>query len=237
MPEFPTLASWITGTAALLWLLWRFLRHCERQTLADWGGPWRNRIAGLNVLFCRYYHHLRAEPLPLPPSGPAVVASNHLSGLDPLLMIAASPRPLRFLIAREEYERFGLTWLFRLAGCIPVDRERRPERALLEALRVLRSGEVVALFPHGRIHLDTDPPRRLKGGAVYLAQHADCPILPVRVGGMRFQGHILLAVLVPGRAWLRAQPLLDCRGRSREACLQRLAEAIEGDVADPQATD
>lgn len=228
LDDVPTLAAWAVAGALLLWLLWRFLRYCEAQTLADWGGPWRNRLAGLNVLFCRHYHHLRADPLPLPATGAMVVAANHLSGLDPLIMIAASPRPLRFLIAREEYQRFGFTWLFRLAGCIPVDRQHRPARALREALRALQAGDVVALFPHGHIHLDTAPPQRLKGGAVYLAQQAGCPILPLRVGGMRCQGHILAAVFVPSRAWVRAQPVLDCRGLSRDDCLQGLADAIQG---------
>ncbi len=57
-----------------------------------------------------------------------MVVANHISGLDPLLMAAASRRSLHFMIAREQYERFGLKWLFRMAGCIPVDRERAPEK-------------------------------------------------------------------------------------------------------------
>jgi len=108
-------------------------------------------IDGWLRLFCRYYHRLEYEPLPLPERGPALVASNHLSGLDPLLLITASKRPLRFLIAQEEYHRFGLNWLFRAAGCIPVDRKGRPEKALRRAREALQRGEVVALFPHGRM--------------------------------------------------------------------------------------
>ena len=214
----------------LLWLLWVFLRRCEALSPADWGGPWHNRLVGLTVLFCRRFHRLPPDLLPLPAEGPVVVASNHVSGLDPLLLIAASPRPLRFLIAREEYERFGLTWLFRLAGCIPVDRSGRPERALREALRVLANGEVVAVFPHGKIHLDSDPPRKLKGGAVRLAQRIGCPIQPLRVEGVRGEGHTLLAVLMRSRAWIRVFPPLDCRALSEQDCLQQLTQILQGEL-------
>ncbi len=215
---------------ALWWLLVRFLRRCEVASPADWGGPWHNRLVGMTVLFCRHFHRLPADLLPLPAEGPVVVASNHVSGLDPLLLIAASPRPLRFLIAREEYERFGLTWLFRLAGCIPVDRSGRPERALREALRALGNGEVVVVFPHGKIHLDTDPPRRIKGGAGRLAQRVGCPILPLRVEGVRGEGHTLLAVLLRSRAWIRVFPLLDCRQVSEQDCLQQLTQILQGEA-------
>lgn len=210
------------------WAAWRFLRYCETLSPADWGGRWQNRLVGITVLICRRFHRLPAVQLPLPASGPAVLASNHVSGLDPLLLITASPRPLRFLIAREEYARFGLTWLFRLAGCIPVDRSGRPERALREALRVLGEGEVIAVFPHGRIHLDRDPPRRIKGGAVRLAQRVGCPILPVRVEGVRGEGHTLLAVLLRSRARLRVFPPMDCHERPERDCLHELAERLQG---------
>lgn len=220
--------SLAAGVIFLGLLLWRFLRRCERLSPADWGGRWPNRLVGLMVYFCRYFHRLPAMLLPLPAQGPVVVACNHVSGLDPLLLIAASPRPLRFLIAREEYERFGLTWLFRLAGCIPVDRTGRPERAMREALAVLEAGEVIALFPHGKIHLDSDPPRRIKGGAVRLAQRVECPILPLRVEGVRGEGQTVLAVVRRSRAQIRVFPQLDCQTCSERDCLHVLTETLQG---------
>jgi 1-acyl-sn-glycerol-3-phosphate acyltransferase len=215
----------------LLWLIGRaFLRACETACQADWGGFWRNRIAGGISLFCRYVHHFRDQCIPLPETGCALVAANHISGLDPLLLIAASPRPLRFLIAREEYERFGLNWLFRLGNCIPVDREKRPERALREALQALAAGEVVVVFPHGRIHLDSDPPRRLKGGVVRLAQRTGCPIYPVRVDDVRAAGYTFWGAIIPGYARLKTLPPLHCRGLGHDECLAKLAALLEVSV-------
>lgn len=217
---------WLLFAAAVLWLLYLGARACEAATQADWGDPWTTRIAGFITLFCHYVHRFQYEPIPLPAEGSALVASNHISGLDPFLLIAASPRPLRFLIAREEYERFGLNWLFRRAQCIPVDRERNPERALREALRALRAGDVVAVFPQGRIHLPTEGRRKLKGGVVRLAHQCDCTIYPVRVTDVRAAGQTVLAVFLPSRARLNTFAELDCRELAHEDCLRLLAERL-----------
>ena len=207
-------------------LIYSLLRSLETFSAADWGSRKVNRIAGFISLFCRYLHGFQFEPLPLPSTGGALVASNHMSGLDPFLLIAASPRPLRFLIAREQYERFGMSWLFRLGKCIPVDRDKRPERALREALMALEQGDVVAVFPHGGIHLDSDPPRKLKGGVIFLAQKAHCSIYPVRVDDVRGAGHTALALLIPSNSSLKAFPALDCDGSDQGDCLDKLTSVL-----------
>lgn len=208
---------------AALWLIGRRLRAANHT---DWGSPWLNRLDGLNRLFCRHYHRLQHDEIPLPEQGPALLVSNHVSGLDPLLLIAAARRPLRFIIATEEYQRFGLKWLFRAIGCIPVSRERNPEQALREALRALQDGEVVALFPHGRIHLDDDPERPLKGGVQRLAEMSGAAIYAVRLEGVRGKGRTLSAVWLRSRARMTSYGPL---GRDEHAdCLQRLATMLSG---------
>lgn len=221
---------WIS-LPVLCWLLYQFLNRCETASLADWGSRGKNRLAGLATLICRRWHRFQYERLPLPEHGGVLVAANHISGLDPLLLITASPRPLRFLIAREQYERYGLSWLFRLAGCIPVDRDKQPERALREALRALADGDVIVLFPHGGIHLDTDPPRKLKGGVARLAHKSGAPVCAVRLDDVRGAGHTLMAVLIPSSARLKAFPLLDCSELGHDECLARLGEMLEAPVA------
>ena len=70
----------------LLWLLrWavlRFIRVCKAANNVDWGNAGNNVIVGFIVLFCRYVHRFQFEPIPLPESGAALVAANHISGLD-----------------------------------------------------------------------------------------------------------------------------------------------------------
>ncbi|MBE0510980.1 MAG: 1-acyl-sn-glycerol-3-phosphate acyltransferase [Chromatiales bacterium] len=213
---------WLILIPALMLLAWWLAGQAE----ADWGHWYLQPLDGLNRLFCRHYHRLQGEPIPLPEQGGAIVVANHLSGLDPMLLLAASPRPLRFLIAAEEYRRFGFTWLFRAVGCIPVDRHGRPEKAFREALKALQAGEVIAIFPHGKIHLDNAPRRRLKPGAVRLAELANCPIYPVRLDGMQAQGEIFTPVFRRAHARLASRPPRQCAVGQAEDCLQRLEQDL-----------
>lgn len=214
------------GLAGLWWLARRLCAMCETANTTDWGNAWLNRLDGLNRLFCLYHHRLNHDLIVLPPQGGALLASNHVSGLDPLLIIAAAQRPIRFIIAQEEYDRFGLNWLFRALGCIPVSRDQRPEFALRVALRALEAGEVVALFPHGGIHLDSDPPRGLKAGVVRLATLSGCPIYPLRITGVKGAGQVLSAVAWRSHARLVGFPALTCAGRTTEDCLSELAQLL-----------
>jgi 1-acyl-sn-glycerol-3-phosphate acyltransferase len=204
------------------------LALCRRPDGPDWGSGWLNCLDRLNQWFCRRYHRLSFNPIPLPAAGPAVVVANHVSGLDALLMVAASARPLRFIIAREEYQRFGLTWVFRAIGCIPVERERRPQAALLNAMRALEAGEVVAVFPEGRFRAPNERPGPLKGGAVWLAQAVACPIYPVRIEGIGRPGHILGALVRRSRARLTSLSPLSCNRLTETECLNRLSEVLFG---------
>ncbi len=207
---------------------WRLYRMCQAASEADWGHPLLNGVDGLNRILCHRYHRLRHDSISLPRQGPALLVSNHISGLDPLLMIAACRRPLRFIIATEEFERYGLNWLYKAVGCIPVDRSGRPEQALRAALRALQQGEVIALFPHGRIHLDNHPPRKLKGGVAWLARRTACPIVPLRIAGVRGHGRVLTAVVIRSQATVSAYPPVYCHDADHDDCLDQLATFIEG---------
>lgn len=162
----------------------------------------------------------------LPESGPAIVVSNHISGLDPLVQLTACKRPLRFMIAREQYNRFGLKWLFKAVGCIPVDRTNRPERALREAFKALSQGEVVAIFPHGHIHWPPIPHRKIKGGAIRLAKKADCLLYPLYIDGVALKGHTLLSVPVRSHLQVEILPVIDCSHDEYQECLDRLAQIL-----------
>ena len=199
----------------LLWLGHRF-------NGADWGNPVVNIIDGWLRFLCRYYHRFQYQAIPLPEQGAALIAGNHISGLDPLLIIAACQRPVRFMIAREQYELFGLQWLFRAVKCIPVERTGRPERAFRAALTALQEGDVVGVFPEGGIHSSDKPPKHLKTGVARLARLANTPVYPVRVSGISGEGHVILAVIIPSRARLQSFTPLDCVELEQQQCLHDL---------------
>ncbi len=217
----------------VLFFRWLF-RKAEAANVADWGSKWQNRIDGLNRLFLRNYHKCQIEPVPLPEEGPALVVANHISGLDPMLMIAACQRPVHFIIAAEQYYRFGLTWLFRLSGCIPVDRSSRDDSAFRAALQALREGKVVGLFPEGGMHQPGKGPKRLKRGVARLAKLSGSPVYPMHVSGVSLPGHVLPAVIWPNQARLQSHPPVDCASLEERECLEQLAQILKN--SEPQAT-
>jgi 1-acyl-sn-glycerol-3-phosphate acyltransferase len=212
---------------AIVGLLFHWLfRRADAANVADWGGKWKNRLDGLNRLFLRRYHKCHIDLVPLPDQGPALVVANHISGLDPMMMIAACQRPVHFIIASEQYYRFGLNWLFRLGGCIPVDRSGRDDRAFRAALQALREGKVVGLFPEGGIHLPGKGPKRLKRGVARLAKLSKAPVYPMRVSGVSLPGHVLPAVLWPNAARLESYPPVACEAQEERECLEQLAQIL-----------
>jgi 1-acyl-sn-glycerol-3-phosphate acyltransferase len=117
-------------------------------------------------------------------------------------------------------------------GCIPVDRERSPEKAMRQAFKALREGEVVALFPHGKIHLDSDPPRRTKAGAARLAAISEAPVVPLRLSGAACQGHVVSPVFIRGRAVVETLPLIEAQECSSDELYQAIEEAVNGEGKD-----
>ncbi len=211
----------------VLFLLARFIIIVRKANLTDWGNPVLNFLEGLNRLFCEKYHRLNRLKIQLPEQEAAIVVANHYSGLDPMLLIASSRRPLRFLIAKEQYERFGLRWLFKAVGCIPVDRKGRPDIAMRAALNALSSNEVIAIFPHGKIHLPHHPQTSLKPGAARLAEKIGCSIYPVRLSGMLGQGHIFKSVVARGNAAIALCDVINSQDLSIEQINQLIENCID----------
>jgi 1-acyl-sn-glycerol-3-phosphate acyltransferase len=206
--------------------IFSLFRLFDAANEVDWGPRWLNRIDGFIRLLCRHFHRLSPSPIVLPDRGAAILVSNHVSGLDALALIAATKRPLRFLIAREEYERRGLHWVLRAAGCIPVDRENRPERAYREALRALASGEVVAVFPHGGIRWPVNPHTPLKAGAVQLAQRSKSLLYPVYIDGIKGKGRNISAILMRSNLSVKSFPAIDCTHLEVDEGVRHLAQLL-----------
>jgi 1-acyl-sn-glycerol-3-phosphate acyltransferase len=133
----------------------------------------------------------------LPRHGPLIVAANHASSADPVLIGAflndKLGRPVNWLGKRELVE-FGLTgWAFRIAGIHPVDRDAADLEAFRTAMRILEAGQVLAVFPEGTRSRD-GALQQVREGVGMLALRSGAPVLPV-------------AVIDSDRAWPRGQLL------------------------------
>jgi 1-acyl-sn-glycerol-3-phosphate acyltransferase len=220
MISFEFLAS------VIVFLIIAFIFTGYKNKEADWGGFLINVVDGWIRIYCRHFHQFKFQPIPVSHSGATLLACNHLSGLDAFLIVAACHHPIRFMIAKEQYERFGLQWLFRAAGCIPVQRSGRVEIAFNSTLAALRNGEVVLLFPEGSINNTVLPLRKLKIGIIKLAKMADVPITVLRVEGMRGQGQTMLSFVLPSQSRLTVLSQLDCGNKTDKEALEQLALSL-----------
>ncbi|MES2886614.1 MAG: MFS transporter [Pseudomonadota bacterium] len=118
----------------------------------------------------------------IPVSGPAVLVCNHVSFIDPVIMAAASPRPIRFIMDHRVFATPVLGWLFRLVKTIPIAPQRDDpatyERAFATAREVLADGELLCIFPEGAITRDGKM-AEFKGGIMKILQSHPVPVVPM----------------------------------------------------------
>jgi 1-acyl-sn-glycerol-3-phosphate acyltransferase len=134
--------------------------------------------------YLRGFHRVRLlAPCPLPPSGPAILVSNHISGLDPIVIQDACPqRLIQWMMAREYYQVPVLKKLYESAHCIPVERSGRDLAATRLALRTLAESKVLGIFPEGRIGLSGQV-LPFQTGVALLALRTGAPIYPAYLEG------------------------------------------------------
>ncbi|MFZ0159956.1 MAG: lysophospholipid acyltransferase family protein, partial [Kineosporiaceae bacterium] len=135
---------------------------------------WRPRITGVD--------HIPAE-------GPVIIASNHLSFIDSVVIPLAVPRRVRFLAKADYFEGTGL-WgravalFFRSVDAVPVNRESQRDAmaSLRLAMEVLRSGSAFGIYPEGTRSRDG---RLYQGrtGVGWLAMASGAPVVPVALIG------------------------------------------------------
>jgi 1-acyl-sn-glycerol-3-phosphate acyltransferase len=122
----------------------------------------------------------------IPEHGPALLASNHISYLDPLTLAYVAnerKRHVRFLAKAELFDKPGLGVLLRGAEQIPVQRGTSSAAdALRGAVDALQRGECVTVFPEGTISLDLEPMAG-KSGTARLAKESGVPVTPVGLWG------------------------------------------------------
>ncbi len=125
----------------------------------------------------------------VPLTGPVILASNHLSFIDSILIPIVAPRRVRLLAKAEYFTGGGISgWftraLFTGLGAYPVEREthRAAQAALDTAMAVLEQGDAFGIYPEGTRSRDGRLARG-KTGVAWLALTADCPVVPVAVSG------------------------------------------------------
>lgn len=147
---------------------------------------WQLLLWRLNEFYTKWWFRAKREgQSTVPPHGPAILAANHTSYIDPLVMYATGPqRLIGFMVAKEYYDSPVVGWLLRAIRCIPATRSGQDLAATREAIRRLEDGQLVGIFPQGRIQREGEAVQA-RGGIVLLALHSRVPVVPVHISGTR----------------------------------------------------
>ncbi len=224
----------VVAISLMMLLLW-LNRIGKKYNQVNWGSSFLNKLDGIFRYYCLNFHRLKFKSVDgvskgfnLPKEGGALLICNHMSGIDPFMLVSSCNRPIRFIIAKEEYERWYLKWMFKGAGCIPVDRTGRADIAFRQAKRALDNGEIIALFPHGRIHLDQEQPYRVKGGIKKMSEFTKVPVFVARLTGIKPEGGLFMPLFVRSNTVITQFPNLSYEYFSEEDSLLRLGELLLG---------
>lgn len=112
-----------------------------------------------------------------------LVTPNHQTYFDPVWVCLPIERKLRFMAWDEAFEWFFVGKMIRYMGAFPVNLDRGSKSSFKEALKVLRDGATLVIFPEGAREFADGKMLPFKTGAVKIAQRAGVPILPVTIRG------------------------------------------------------
>ena len=153
------------------------------STLPSSGQPtWLKKIfqAGFRLAFGGVEVHGMNN---VPPDGPLIVASNHRSYLDPVILASFLPRRVYHMAKRELFRNPVFARLITNFGAFPVDRDGTVRASTFRtALRLLSLNGAVVIFPEGGI-VDSTAEVEVKEGVATLAAMSRAPVLPVYIAG------------------------------------------------------
>jgi 1-acyl-sn-glycerol-3-phosphate acyltransferase len=123
----------------------------------------------------------------IPEEGAAVLVCNHVSFVDPLVIAAASRRPIRFVMDYRIHRTPLISFVFRHMHAIPIaparDDAAMMEAAFEEVAKALEAGELVAIFPEGRI-TDTGEIYPFRPGVQRIVKRTPVPVIPMALQGL-----------------------------------------------------
>lgn len=123
----------------------------------------------------------------IPEEGPAVLVCNHVSYVDAIVIGAASPRPIRFVMDHRIFNTPFLGWIFRTAKAIPIAPAKEDpwlmEKAFIDIAKALHEGDLVCIFPEGKL-TTTGEMNEFRGGIAKIVERSKVPVIPMALRGL-----------------------------------------------------
>ncbi len=199
---------------AAAWIALVVFAHRLRLPHLRENDPEGQMLVHLIRAYARIVHRLRiegSEHIPSPEEAMSgrglIVAANHTAGVDPLLIQAVLPFEPRWMMA-EDMRAPSLEGLWRKAEIIFVDRTNGDSRSVREALRHLKGGNVLGVFPEGYIERPAGHLLPFRPGIGLLIRRSGAPVLPVVVEGTPDAPTAWASLWRPSRSRVRVLPLV-----------------------------
>ena len=123
----------------------------------------------------------------IPKHGAAVLVCNHVSYVDAIVIMAASPRPIRFVMDHRIFRTPVLSWIFRTAKAIPIAPAKEDpwlmEKAYVDIAQALHEGDLVCIFPEGKL-TSTGEINEFKGGIKKIIDRSPVQVFPLALRGL-----------------------------------------------------
>lgn len=134
------------------------------------------------------FYRIRATGVEhIPNDGPALLVCNHVSFVDAVVIMGESPRPIRFVMDIGMFRTPLLAWFFKAAGAIGITSAKADPKTFAKANdlidEALKAGELVCIFPEGRI-TDTGEIHPFKQGAARIVERTPVPVVPMALRGL-----------------------------------------------------
>ncbi len=136
----------------------------------------------VRVIFKVYFRLRVAGYENVPSEKPCLIVANHSSFLDPILICATVPRIIHYITFAYFYYHPLLHWFCKRVYCIPLKKDGKDISTLKKTLRLLKTGELVGIFPEGE-RSATGKLGKGSPGAALIALKANVPVLPVGIQG------------------------------------------------------
>ncbi len=166
------------GTVLAGWIVWKL----RRSALS----PAQSALYAVNYVVVRVLWRAEVQGrFPLAAGQGGVIVCNHRCPLDPGIIALAVPRMVHWMVAREYCQQPAFRRLLQLCEVIPVGRGGIDTAATKAAIRLVEQGNLVGIFPEGRINTTADLLLPGRPGAALIALKARCPVVPCYIEGRR----------------------------------------------------
>lgn len=139
------------------------------------------RYIGCVLSFLFFPIRIKGENI-LNKKGSLILAANHVSYMDPVVLGIATKRQIHFMAKKEIFKVPILGFIIRCLGAIPIDREKATPESIKRAFSILRDGRVLGIFPEGTRSLNGEI-LELNAGLIKIALKTSAPIIPIGING------------------------------------------------------